>query len=109
MLFRIPCPACGLTRAASAVAHLDFDYASRLNPSALPLAAAVWCIALVGLVELLTGRDLLARLWSKPRVRSIVFVLVLALMGSTWMVNLYRHAHGAGPLHTAPWHAAHRS
>jgi hypothetical protein len=35
----IPCPACGLTRAALALAQLDLARAQRLHPLALSLAA----------------------------------------------------------------------
>jgi hypothetical protein len=34
----VPCPACGLTRAALALARLDLAAATSLNPLAIPLA-----------------------------------------------------------------------
>lgn len=45
--FGVPCPACGLTRAALAIARLDFEAAHRLHPLSIALAAAT--IAMVGL------------------------------------------------------------
>ena len=37
--FGVPCPACGLTRGALAVAHLDFASAQRFHPLSIALVA----------------------------------------------------------------------
>lgn len=107
MIFGIPCPACGLTRAASAVAHGDVTYATALNIAAVPLAVGALVLAIGLSYELATGRDALGALWSKPRFRGGVFVVVLALMAASWGMNLYRHVHGIGPLQLPSWHERH--
>lgn len=41
LAFGVPCPACGLTRAAIAAARLDLGASVRFHPLSLPLIAAV--------------------------------------------------------------------
>jgi hypothetical protein len=44
LTFDVPCPACGLTRAALALAHLDFAAAQRWHPLAIPLLAVTCAV-----------------------------------------------------------------
>jgi hypothetical protein len=46
----IPCPACGLTRATLAAAHLDLAGAQRFNPLSVPLIAAAAATVLLAFV-----------------------------------------------------------
>lgn len=46
MLFHIPCPTCGVTRAMVSLVKLDFAAYMKYNPMALPMCAAV-----LGMIE----------------------------------------------------------
>ena len=47
LAFGVPCPACGLTRAAIAAARLDLGAAEALHPLSLPLIGAVGLTAVL--------------------------------------------------------------
>jgi hypothetical protein len=79
-------------------------YALALNPASLGVAAAALLAALALAAELVTGRALLAPLWRPRWLRVATGVAVVACMAAVWAVNLTRHVHGQGPLHTPAWH-----
>jgi hypothetical protein len=73
----VPCPACGLTRAALALAHLDLALAQRFHP--LGLALTVLAAATTALAFLLTDagwRRLLPRILGAA---GVALILVWAL------------------------------
>lgn len=46
-LFKIPCPGCGMTRAAKALMRFDISAAFRYNIIFIPLLAGICCIAVM--------------------------------------------------------------
>lgn len=69
----LPCPACGLTRAALALAHLDIAHAQRFHPLALALAGlTAVTAALAFLVSDAAWRRLVPRVLGVAGVALIV-------------------------------------
>lgn len=107
LVFRLPCPSCGMVRSLAALSHGDLAYAVALNPASLMVTALTGIVFATSLVELFTGRDILVRLWKNSQVRTITAVLVVSVMAGVWVINLSRHFRGAGPLHIPAWHSMH--
>jgi hypothetical protein len=84
----VPCPLCGMTTAAAALAGGDLRGSLAANPFLLALAVAT--LVMTGLMAArLAGRVPPARRWSQRRVR----VVTLAVAGVTlvsWVVQLNR-------------------
>ena len=59
-----PCPACGMTTSVSAMMHGQFELAARAHPFGVLLAAALAAVAVLGTLELITGRNVLR--WLRP-------------------------------------------
>jgi hypothetical protein len=85
-LLHVSCPGCGLTRSVTAFAHLEFARAFRLHaigPVFVVLTAAVWLLAVAGLVK---GHSYLPDLdapWFAPGG-----VLLMSTMILYWIVRL---------------------
>jgi hypothetical protein len=62
-----PCPGCGMTTSLTAMAHGRVDLAWRAQPFGAGLFIAALAVGLLGLWELLSGRDVIARI--RPRLR----------------------------------------
>ena len=60
-----PCPGCGVTTALAAMAHGRLARAWQAQPFGVAMFAAVVLVGLVGLAQLICGRDLLGRV--RPR------------------------------------------
>ena len=74
-LFAIPCPACGVTRALTALLHGDIAAYASFNPMALPLAASVPAVV-----------------WAQQTGRKRILGLALvpaAFNFAWWMVRLF--------------------
>ncbi|MFO0558299.1 MAG: DUF2752 domain-containing protein [Polyangiales bacterium] len=106
LVFSAPCGTCGMTRAFAGILHGDLAYALRANLGS-PLAfAIVLAHGLAYVVQLVTGRAIVSEFWSDARSRKFAGSLILALIVFSFASNLYRHRHGEGPMHLAPWREA---
>ena len=81
----LPCPSCGLTHAACALAHGQIRQAERFNFAAVPLAllAAAACIGLV--IEFTTNRSCLTPIWL--RCHGPLTLLIIALLATAWVFH----------------------
>lgn len=79
LLGRIPCPGCGLTRAAVALVHGDVAHAQALNPLAVvvvPLAALLFVFGVATYIA--DGRSRMGHPWIK--------IAGLTAIGALWVV-----------------------
>jgi len=83
----VPCPACGLTRAASLAAHGRFVDAFALHPALPFLALEAGLAWLVWGARLRTGRRLLAG-WEMPIVVATALGLVALWLGRVILGSL---------------------
>ncbi|MFB3893718.1 MAG: DUF2752 domain-containing protein [Phycisphaerae bacterium] len=79
-----PCPSCGLTTSVSAAVHGQFAAAARAQPFGILLTAGAAVLAAAGSVQVLTGRNMLARV-RLGVIWALVAVLGL-LAGWAWSV-----------------------
>jgi hypothetical protein len=103
LLFSAPCGTCGMTRAFAGILHGDLAYALRANLGSPMAFALVLAHGLAYLVQFVTGRAVVSEFWREPRSRRIAGSIILALIVFSFATNLYRHQHGEGPMHLAPW------
>ena len=78
LVFRIPCPGCGLTRATLALFRGDVRGSLAFHPLAMPLLA----VAVVGLVVTLTARNATYQRFVNVTVRVVLVALV-----SVWLAR----------------------
>lgn len=82
LLFHVPCPACGSTRAARALASLDFAEALHMNPVAPVVLVALAGLALRAVV--LAYRDGSTRRVDEEKIgRALIKVVVWATVVET--------------------------
>lgn len=103
LLFSAPCGTCGMTRGFAGILHGDLAYAMRANLGSPMAFAVVLAHGAAYVVQLVTGRALVSEFWANKRTRTIGGSLLLALIVFSLATNLYRHKHGEGPMHLAPW------
>ena len=84
-----PCPTCGMTRACCAMANGQWEQALQYHIAVLPLAIVV--AATVGLLvmEAVTGRPFVEKIWDKTQ-RVVLTVLITAVTAG-WALNLRVH------------------
>lgn len=85
----LPCASCGLTRAATALVHLDWANAFWLCPASLPLGLGAMVVLVVFLIELLSGKAIAAALWR--RWSGIVGWLGVGCVVLSWAFNVAVH------------------
>jgi hypothetical protein len=82
LVLHVPCPACGLTRAARCLLHLDVAGATRLHPlwwAVLPYVGTLAALEAVSYVR--TGKT---GQWVQQRVTGQVGMVLLAAMVVVW-------------------------
>ena len=72
-----PCPSCGLTHAACALAHGRFGDAERYNIAAIPVAILAAALFVGVVLEFWTNRPLVAPAWKRCHRPSIVAIIAL--------------------------------
>lgn len=93
IVLREPCPGCGLTRAAEALAHLDLDAAIRMNPLAPAVVPVAAWLAIEGAATFVArGRTRL----NEP-VRMWIGIAACAALAVVWLARRYLGVFG-GPV-----------
>jgi hypothetical protein len=83
MIMRVPCPGCGMSRAASALAHGDVALASSLNPTAiLTVPSSVALVAFFTLSYLYDGR-----LRANAPIPKAVALTTIAVLMAVWIAR----------------------
>lgn len=90
-----PCPSCGLTTSTSALMHAEFRGAFLAHPMGYVVVAGAAAVGLLGLAELLSGRDALRLL--RPGAWWAVVALV-GLLGGWGFKIAHGLATGALPI-----------
>lgn len=94
LVWSIPCPTCGVTRAFLLAAHGRFAEAVQMNINVIPLVPAYLLFPLAGIVGLVTGKNLQLRLLSVADkvTKKWSFVVPFALFEiAAEALNLYHH------------------
>ena len=84
----VPCPLCGMTTAAAALADGDLGASLAANPFLVVLAGGTLAMTAL-MVARLAGRAAPARRWS-PRADRAVTLVVTVAMAVSWVVQLNR-------------------
>jgi hypothetical protein len=94
LVWRMPCPTCGVTRAFLLTAHGRFAEALQMNINVLLLIPAYIIFPLAGIIGLATGKNLQLRLLNTvdKMCRKWAFVVPFAIFEITAeALNLYHH------------------
>lgn len=90
ILWGIPCPGCGITRAVKLCFEGDLLAAVRMNPNII----LVWIILPIApfilIIQLTTRKDYIARI-NAFLDKKIYLVIILIVEGSIWIYNIVRH------------------
>ena len=95
LLFHVPCPSCGLTRAARLVLAGDFAGATHMHPLWFLVLPSVGAFCMLQLAHYL-GRGELAKV-DKPAVRYWAYVL-LGLLVVVWVARFFGAFGGPCPV-----------
>lgn len=90
ILFGIPCPGCGMTRAVKLCLEGELLAAVRMNSNII----LVWIILPIApfilITQLATKKDYLARI-NACLDKKVYLVIILIAEGSIWIYNIVRH------------------
>lgn len=90
ILWGIPCPGCGITRAVKLCFEGDLLAAVRMNPNII----LVWIILPIApfilIIQLTTRKDYIARI-NAFLDKKVYLVIILIAEGSIWIYNIVRH------------------
>jgi len=87
LIFGIPCPACGLTRAFILISQLRFVDAMRMNILSVPLFLGGIVYFVCAVSETFTGKEVL-RGFNIMLARCWVIAFAAVLVGVSWWYNL---------------------
>ena len=89
IIFDLPCPACGLTRALVLAIQLDFVGAATMNILFVPLAIFAVAYFIAVLMDVFIGKQAIERI-NKLMNRKWVIALAAVLMCVSWYYNWVR-------------------
>ena len=93
MLYHIPCPGCGITRATILFLGGDFYKAFFLNPNVVFSLSFIFVYPILVILSLLTRKHLIIytfRLLDSFLKRKMALLVVLFLELAIWICNIYR-------------------
>lgn len=85
-----PCPSCGMTRAITYLARLDFARAIQMNPLGLVVVAAFGLWWVISIYQIATGRRTRAAEWARRKFNllAIAGLVILLLFGAVRIMLL---------------------
>lgn len=95
LIWRIPCPGCGMERALEALWHGDLHTSLRYHPLAIPFALFILTLLLSALwpERWARSRRLMDRVWDLLPSRAVMIPALIIFVG-TWLLRLVLWAMG---------------
>ncbi|WP_440421829.1 DUF2752 domain-containing protein [Prevotella merdae] len=90
ILWGIPCPGCGITRAVKLCFEGDLLAAVRMNPNIILVWIVLPIAPLILITQLKTRKDYIARI-NAFLDKKVYLVIILIAEGSIWIYNIVRH------------------
>ena len=90
VLWGIPCPGCGMTRAVKLCLEGDLWTAVRMNPNIILVWIVLPIAPLILITQLKTRKDYIARI-NAFLDKKVYLVIILIAEGSIWIYNIVRH------------------
>ena len=90
ILWGIPCPGCGITRAVKLCFEGDLLAAVRMNPNIILVWIVLPIAPLILITQLKTRKDYIARI-NACLDKKVYLVIILIAEGSIWIYNIVRH------------------
>lgn len=90
ILWGIPCPGCGITRAIKLCFEGDLWAAVRMNPNIILVWIVLPIAPLILITQLKTRKDYIARI-NAFLDKKVYLVIILIAEGSIWIYNIVRH------------------
>ena len=90
ILWGIPCPGCGITRAVKLCFEGDLLAAVRMNPNIIHVWIVLPIAPLILITQLKTRKDYIARI-NAFLDKKVYLVIILIAEGSIWIYNIVRH------------------
>ncbi len=90
ILFGIPCPGCGMTRAIRLCLEGELMAAVRMNPNIILVCIVLPIAPFILITQLATNKDYIARI-NAFLDKKVYLVIILIAEGSIWIYNLVRH------------------
>lgn len=90
ILWGIPCPGCGITRAIKLCFEGDLLAAVRMNPNIILVWIVLPIAPLILITQLKTRKDYIARI-NAFLDKKVYLVIILIAEGSIWIYNIVRH------------------
>lgn len=90
ILWGIPCPGCGITRAVKLCFEGDLLAAVRMNPNIILVWIVLPIAPLILIIQLKTRKDYIARI-NAFLDKKVYLVIILIAEGSIWIYNIVRH------------------
>ena len=90
ILFGIPCPGCGMTRAIKHCLEGELMAAVRMNPNIILVCIVLPIAPFILITQLATNKDYIARI-NAFLDKKVYLVIILIAEGSIWIYNIVRH------------------
>lgn len=90
ILWGIPCPGCGITRAIKLCLEGDLWAAVLMNPNIILVWIVLPIAPLILITQLKTRKDYIARI-NAFLDKKVYLVIILIAEGSIWIYNIVRH------------------
>lgn len=90
ILWGIPCPGCGITRAIKLCFEGDLWAAVLMNPNIILVWIVLPIAPLILITQLKTRKDYIARI-NAFLDKKVYLVIILIAEGSIWIYNIVRH------------------